>query len=106
MSKSFFTIKDTIAARLLTRVFYFYIIVTISVTLVHMLADFKATQVETEDDLVVFQGAFQPGLAIALWNQEDLGLHLSLLAMLKVPQIVGAKVFDESGLGEVGYLLC
>jgi len=107
MNKSFFAIKDTIAARLLTRVFYFYIIVTISVTLVHMVADFNATQSDTEADLMIFQGAFQPGLAIALWNQEDLGLNSSLLAMLKVPQIVGAKVFDENGklVGAIGKVL-
>jgi signal transduction histidine kinase len=107
MNKSFFAIKDTIAARLLTRVFYFYIIVTISVTLVHMLADFKSTQLDTEADLIVFQGAFQPGLAIALWNQEDFGLRSSLLAMVKIPQIVGAQVFDESGklVGAIGEVL-
>ena len=99
-------IKNTIAARLLTRVFYFYFVVTITVTLLHMIADYRTTQSDTEVDLKVFQGSFQPGLAIALWNQEELGLESSLRAMLQVPQIVGAQVMDEEGnlvaaIGEV-----
>ncbi len=107
MKKPLFAIKDTIAARLLTRVFYYYILVTITVTVIHMVADFRTTQSDTEMDLAVFQGSFQPGLAIALWNQEDLGLELSLAAMLQVPQIVGAKVLDGEGkqVGAIGEVL-
>lgn len=107
MKKPLFAIKDTIAARLLTRVFYYYILVTITVTVIHMVADFRTTQSDTEMDLAVFQGSFQPGLAIALWNQEDLGLESSLAAMLQVPQIVGAKVLDGEGkqVGAIGEVL-
>lgn len=99
--------RDTIAAKLLTRVFYFYIIVAISVTLMHMLAEYTTTKNDTKTDLEIFHGTFEPGLAIALWNQEDFGLKASLIAMLKVPQISGAKVLDEEGrqIGAIGEIL-
>ncbi len=90
-------LSNTIAAKLLTRVFYFYIIITFTVTLMHMIAEYTFTKNDINTDLHVFHGSFEPGLAIAIWNQEDLGLKASMEAMVKVPQIIGAKVVDDEG---------
>lgn len=89
--------KDSIAARLLIRVFQYYIFITIIVTLAHMMMDFSFTKDIIKKDLEVFHTSFEPGLSVALWNQEDEALHASLLAIYQVPQISGAKIIDDSG---------
>ena len=90
-------LRNTIAARLLTRVFYYYLAITLTVTLLHMTAEFMFTENDVSTDLQVFHGSFQPGLAIALWNQEQSGIKASMEAMVQVPQIIGAKVVDDEG---------
>lgn len=89
--------KDSIAARLLIKVFQYYIFITIIVTLAHMMMDFSFTKDFIEDDLKVFHSSFEPGLSVALWNQEDEAIHTSLSAIYQVPQIEGAKIVDENG---------
>lgn len=92
-----FTWKDSIAAKLLIKVFQYYIFVTIIVTVLHMTMDFSFTKNIIEDNLKVFHTSFEPGLSVALWNQEDEALQASLLAIFHVPQIEGAKIVDDKG---------
>jgi len=94
--------RGSIAARLLVKVFAIYIIITLVVTLVHMYAEFKATKLEVNRDLVVFQGSFEPGVSLAIWNQDDEALQRELLAIHAVPQIVGAKLLDDEGRFVIG----
>ncbi|MBQ4847648.1 HAMP domain-containing sensor histidine kinase [Pseudoalteromonas sp. MMG005] len=98
--------KDTLAAKLLVKVFQYYIFITVIVTLAHMSMDFSFTKDIVEDDLKVFHTSFEPGLSVALWNQEDDALQSSLLAIYHVPQIEGAKIIDENGnfVTAIGYV--
>lgn len=99
--------KDSLAAKLLTIVFAYYLVVTTVVTLSHMGAEFLFEKDNVTSDLSIFHGTFEPGLAIALWNQEDLAMQSSLEAMIQVPQIVGAKVLDDEGImvGAIGQIV-
>lgn len=89
--------RDSIAARLLVKVFAFYIIITVVVTVVHMYAEFSVTKKDVNLDLAVFQSSFEPGISLAIWNQDDAALISELRAIYGVPQIVGAKVLDDEG---------
>lgn len=46
--------KNTLAAKLLVKVFQYYIFITVIVTLAHMSMDFSFTKDIVEDDLKVF----------------------------------------------------
>ncbi len=96
--------RDSISARLLVKVFAFYILVTFSVTSVHMVAEFLFEKEDVSEDLDVFLGTFEPGLSIAIWNQEEFAFNQVMKAIVNVPQIVGAVVHDEKGeiLGAIG----
>jgi len=89
---------DSLAAKLLVKVFQYYIFVTIIVTIAHMMMDFSFTKDVIEEDLKVFHTSFEPGLSVALWNQEEEALQASLQAIYHVPQIEGAKIVDENGV--------
>jgi len=101
------TMRNSLAGKLLTNVFKFYLIIAVLVTLLHMAAEFSFTQDSVQIDLSVFHGTFEPGLAIAIWNQEDMGLKASLDAMIQVPQITGAKVENDVGeiIGAIGTII-
>ena len=104
---NFKAMRNSLAGKLLANVFKFYLIIAVLVTLLHMVAEFSFTQDDVKVDLSVFHGTFEPGLAIAIWNQEDLGLKASLDAMIQVPQITGAKVENDEGeiIGAIGTIM-
>jgi len=99
--------RGSIAARLLVKVFAFYIIITMVVTTLHMYAQFTTTKGGVNFDLSVFHSSFEPSVSVGVWNQDDEALDSVLSAIYGVPQIVGAKVVDDEGrlVKAVGYLL-
>lgn len=99
--------RGSIAARLLVKVFAFYIIITLLVTVAHMYAEFSVTKNDVHLDLNVFQNSFEPGVSLAIWNQDDVALKSELIAIYGVPQIAGAKVLNEDGhfVAAIGHVL-
>lgn len=96
--------RESIAARLLIKVFAIYLIVTILVTLLHMYSQYSVTKDDVSIDLTVFHSSFEPGISISLWNQDELAFESEMHAIYNVPQIVGAKVIDTNGevVGGIG----
>ncbi len=93
------SIKDSIATRLLTVVFSIYFIVTLSVTLTHMAAEYYDTKQTIIQDIQTFFLTFEPGLAQFIWNVDTVGLKAATNGMLQIPLIVGLQIEDD--LGEI-----
>ncbi len=90
-------VKDSIATRLLAVVFGIYFIVTLTVTLAHMLAEYRNTKIQLHDDLIGYQNTFQQGLALGLWNLDPQQVNSIANGMLTLSSIVGVTVFDIDG---------
>ena len=111
MSETFsgVSIKDSIATRLLTSVFSIYFLVALSVTVVHMVAEYYNTRDYIVNDLVLFQKTFEQGLAAEVWNLDEDSLRLIVQGIINIPSIVGvlSKLMETTFVGYccTGYLM-
>ncbi len=94
-------VKNSIATQLLKVVFFFYLILTVAVTLTHMSTEFFRTKGRMNHELEVIGKTFAPGLAKALWDVNLEQLPPTFLGMVKFPTVVGVTLTDEEGK-EVG----
>jgi len=85
-------IKDSIAMKLLKMVFSLYLLIAITVTLTHMVAEYYNTEDSVAQDLQVFQKTFEASLSQAVWSFDEAQLQSVLTGMLNVPIITGVKV--------------
>ncbi len=92
------SIKDSIAARLLKVVFGLYFIIAVSVTLVHMMAEYYHTKDDVSKELKQFQITFQESLADGLWNLQSTNVEATLSGILTTSIIVGVKIENEMGI--------
>ncbi|MBF0288152.1 MAG: adenylate/guanylate cyclase domain-containing protein [SAR324 cluster bacterium] len=97
MSQNFVDIKNSIMVKLITAVFSIYFLVTMTVTLMHMVAEYRNTKDSIIKDLATYQQTFELGLATAIWYADDTQLKSIIAGMLKLPTIVGIEVKDETG---------
>ena len=99
-------IKDSIATKLLIAVFSFYLFVAITVTLVHMVAEYHNTKNGVIQDLAIFQKTFEQGLATEVYNLDEHAIYSILRGMVEVPIILGVYVEDPDGekVGELGII--
>ncbi len=87
-------IQDSIAIKLLKVVFSIYFIVTLSVTLIHMAAEYYNTKDSIKEDLIVFEKTFEHALATEVWNLDDAALESIVRGIIEVPVIVGVQIRD------------
>jgi len=97
-------IKNSIATKLLISVFSIYFLITLTVTLIHMTAEYSNSKDHIITELRTFQKVFEPGIAKSIWVVSPEQLQFILVGMLEMPSIVGVKIEDESKkeLGAIG----
>ncbi len=97
-------IKDSIATKLLKIVFSFYFILTLAVTLFHMLAEYRYTKENIINELSLFEKTFGPGIANSLWDMNMDQLRSIYSGMIRFPIVIGVRVEDGKGreIGAVG----
>jgi diguanylate cyclase (GGDEF)-like protein len=88
---------DSLAARLLRRVFSGFFAVTSLLLVIQLTLDYRHTRRRLTEDLVALGGTFGPGIADAMWGLNDDVLHGILTGMQRLPEVVGVAIFDESG---------
>lgn len=88
---------DSIAARLLRIIFFCYFIVTVVVTLVQLVAEYKHTKERVVQEIRAMQQTFGPGIADAMWRFNDDILRGILSGMSELPVVAGIKVADDHG---------
>lgn len=91
------SIKDSVATRLLTIVFGIYFIVTLTLTVSHMVMEYVYAKDKVIGELKTFQLTFEPGLAKSLWLMHTGQLESTIKGMLHNPSIVGIRILDELG---------
>ncbi len=100
-------VKHSIATRLLKVVFSLYFIVTLTVTCIHMVAEYYNARDGVFLELEMFHTTFERGLANEVWNYDEDALKSILQGILDVPIIVGVTIEDNKGteLMEMGLVL-
>ncbi|TXT40188.1 MAG: integral membrane sensor hybrid histidine kinase [Comamonadaceae bacterium] len=100
-------IKDSIATRLLTVVFSFYLVLVATVTGAHITAEYFHTKNLVLQELETLTQVFHPTLEQALWEMNNNQLQSTLTGIMKLPNVVGIEIVNPSGkyLGEKGRVL-
>ncbi|HEA64701.1 MAG TPA: PAS domain S-box protein, partial [Candidatus Aminicenantes bacterium] len=103
----FVYLKDSIATQLITVVFSIYFLVALTLTLIHMTAEYYDTKDSVIQDLRMLHKTFEPGLAKFVWDFEKGALHAAITGLLNIPIVEGIKVENSSGdeIGMAGTVL-
>ncbi len=98
------SVKDSIATKLLKAVFSIYLIVTVAVTVTHMVAEYSHTKENVRNELKNVQDSFEPGLARALWDLNTDQMESIYMGMVGIPTVIGVEIKDEDGtvVGSIG----
>lgn len=94
-------IKDSIVARLLKIVFSIYIMMALVITLVHMAYEFMDTRTMVMRELGIMHNTFEPGLALALWDENDEQIRSIAMGIRRLPAVIGLQVIDELGVTRI-----
>ncbi len=90
-------IKDSIATQLLRIIFGIYLLLAVSITLIHMGFEYHDTKNKVISELELLMQTFEPSLAAALWDSYDDQVKSILMGMVKTPIIVGVKIVTDLG---------
>ncbi|MBU3914589.1 response regulator [bacterium] len=97
------SLRKSIAIRLMRVVFSLYIIITITITVVHMVAEFRDTKNTVLDELKIIQQTSGEALTLALFDINMNQFYKSMQGLLKFPTVVGCKVINaEGGISATG----
>jgi PAS domain S-box-containing protein len=90
-------LKNSIATRLLKIVFSIYLIITITVTLFHMVTEYMHTRRQVVDELHRLESVFHPTLSRALWEMNFNQVRSALQGLERLPAVIGFQVEDNKG---------
>lgn len=92
VNKPIVKLKDSIATHLLTVVFSIYFIVALTVTLIHMIAEYSQEKNKILNELTVYNSTFHKGLSKAIWNLDDEQIVALLTGINQNPIVIGVKI--------------
>jgi|GEM_PF-2344661 len=90
-------VRQSVSTRLLRVVFGFYIIIAITVTLSHLVFEYRYQKKSISRDLESIQKTFEHGLAGQLWHLDQEAFLATIEGMLEIPTIVGVVVANNEG---------
>ncbi|MBF0234700.1 MAG: response regulator [Desulfamplus sp.] len=101
------SIKDSISTKLLKIVFSIYFVLALTVTFVHMAAEYYETKKKIIHELKTIQLTFESVLAKTLWDLNVEQINPILLGIVKYPAVIGVKISDhkKEEIGSVGFVL-
>ncbi|KZY36023.1 hypothetical protein A3752_11760 [Oleiphilus sp. HI0081] len=89
---------DSIALRLLKRIFLIYFSITLIMTFAHAYSEYHHTKDVVKSELKEIEGTFTPALRTALWAVNEKQLSSIANGILQLPFVTGLKI--ENGKGE------
>ncbi|MBU3914236.1 hypothetical protein KKA14_01745 [bacterium] len=92
-----FNIMRSVSARLFCMVFSLYLIIAITVTVIHLTTEYYYEKSEIEDELEIFKDTFRASLADALWQMDRRELLAIISGMIKIPSVSGVQIKDHTG---------
>ncbi|KPA14656.1 multi-sensor hybrid histidine kinase [Candidatus Magnetomorum sp. HK-1] len=98
------SIKDSIATKLLKRVFGIYIVIAVIVTLIHVVAEYYHTKKSIIRELKIIYQTIEDGLVLSLWDFDLVKTQSIISGGVILPSVTGISVEDELGkiVGEAG----
>ncbi len=91
MSRKVFN-KDSVATQLMVAVFSLYCLVAITVTLIHVVEEYRHTQKTIISELKTYENIFGPLLGRGLWDLDREQIADVVQGLSQVPVIVGVKI--------------
>lgn len=89
-----YSLKDSIAVRLLKVVFSIYLSITVVITCMQMLHEYSQEEKEVLLALERAEYIFKANLVNALWNFDEEQIYANEQGIMHVPSIVGMRVHD------------
>ena len=89
--------NDSISTKLLRYVFSIYLVVSIIVTALHMVSEYRRVKKNIIEDINIIYLNSNPTMSIALWEADRDQMMSILDGMVKSPIILGVKISDPSG---------
>ncbi|MCP4347627.1 MAG: GAF domain-containing protein [Desulfobacterales bacterium] len=101
------SIKRSVAATLIKKVFGIYFIVTIIITCVQLTFEYFHVKDSIIYDISRMEKSFETGLAEALWDMNIRQLQSIIYGMNELSIVTGIKIDDEAGseIGAIGVIL-
>ena len=98
--------KTSIASQLIIAVLFSYLIITSSVTLIHLTIEYLYIKNQVERELRSIGKTLEPSMALALWNMNVGQLEATLVGVEDFPSVVGIKLLGENNdeLGAKGII--
>ena len=90
-------ITESLALRLLRIIFGSYFIVTLTVTCLQLLADYRHTKARVESEIKAMEQTFGPGISNSMWRFQDEVQKGILNGISNLPIVTGVKIEDNKG---------
>ncbi|MDE1462666.1 HAMP domain-containing sensor histidine kinase [Spartinivicinus poritis] len=96
--------RNSIATQLLKAVFSIYLLITIVLTLTHMVVDFTETKQSIYNELINISEAFAPVLRRSIWDLNPESTKSALEGMNKSSHVLGVLIRDNNNniIGALG----
>jgi|GEM_PF-2414057 len=88
---------QSIATRLLSIVLSIYLVIAVSVTLLHLVAEYNDAREQVKNEIIGFHDTFAESVTLALWEFDGNLLESLLKGALAIPIISGIKVENVEG---------
>lgn len=91
----FDTLKNNLSAQLLKKVFIYYLIIAIFLTLVHMVFLFTNAKVDVKNTLRNFKITFAPTLTKAIWDLNEEQITELMNGVTSISEVISIQIFDS-----------
>ncbi len=88
-------LKHSLAYQLLKVTFSFYLLITVSITVLHMYAVWIQAEKYLNADLMKLGNSAQQGIVLALWDLDYVQVDLIVEGLLELPIVVGIEVKER-----------
>jgi len=88
---------NSIALRLLKRIFIVYFSITLIITFIHAYSEYQLTKEAVRNELQEIEGTFTPALRTALWSVNEKQLASITKGILNLPIVTDLKIENAKG---------
>lgn len=88
-------LKHSLAYQLLKVTFSFYLLITVTITVIHMYTVWIQAETHLNADLIKMGDSAQRGISLALWDLDYVSVDLMVEGLLELPIIEGIEVKDR-----------
>lgn len=87
-------IKNQLPKQLIQRIFSFYLVLAIALTVIQIIIEVQTEKINLEHQLDTLAGTFQYSAAEAIWNYDEDQIYATLQGLNRNAEIVGASIIN------------